>query len=136
MSHKSMFEAVGQGASIVDEAIAIWNAIYGFLADNMDRHRDWVVVRQEDLARDPIEAFERICGSLSLEFTAPVVTRYSSRHELPFARRHLLARLFQADIRRASAGTMDRWRTLLTPQEQVKVLRATEATRHRFYFGE
>lgn len=56
----------------LDEAILLWNILYGRVGELQDSHPDYVVVRQEDLSRDPLPTFRRLLDGLGVTWSAAV----------------------------------------------------------------
>jgi hypothetical protein len=103
---------------IVDQAALLWRLIYSVLLQYGKAHPDWIFVRQEDLARDPLQGFARIFQHVDLPYSARIqaaVRWYSggpSEAEVdppPHA------------IRRNSEQTVHGWRQRLTPAERSRL---------------
>jgi hypothetical protein len=115
---------------IVDQASLLWRMIYSVLLEYRRVHPDWVFVRQEDLAGDPVGGFARIFERLGLRYSERIqhqVRWYSSG-----------ARDREADagpyaIRRASEETIHGWRRRLSPEEQSRLRAGLEQLSSEFY---
>ncbi len=54
---------------IIDQAALLWRILHRVIAGYRTRHPEWTFVRLEDLARDPLAAFEPLFARLGLTFT-------------------------------------------------------------------
>jgi hypothetical protein len=96
---------------IIDQAALLWTLIYTSVLDYQQRFPDWIYVRHEDLAREPISGFRALFDALDLEFGEATV------HLIHEHRRH----------------DLDRWRTALTPADVDRIRHAVDAVSARFY---
>jgi hypothetical protein len=117
----------------VSQAALMWRLVYTVLVRFSHTHPDWLFLRQEDLAQNPVERFADLFGRLELRYTDRIrdeINWYSSGklEDEPGAA--------EDDIRRHSRDTIRRWRERLTPEEQTMVRARCEALAARFYSGE
>lgn len=115
---------------IVDHASLLWRLIYSVLLKYRDAHPDWMFVRHEDLARDPIGGFARIFDRLGLEYSERIqdtVRWYSSGPA------DLEANAPPHAIRRASQQTVHGWRQRLSPEDQSRLRAGVEPLASVFY---
>jgi Sulfotransferase family len=115
---------------IVDQAALLWRLIYSVLVKYGKAHRDWMFVRHEDLAGDPVSGFARIFERLGLAYTDRIqaaVRWYSS------GARELEADAAPHAIRRASRQTIHGWRQRLSPAEQAQLRAQVEGPAREFY---
>ena len=104
---------------LVGEGILLWEVLYDFVAQMRRQHEDWIFVRHEDLARDPIGGFEALYRALGLRWSDRVESAVaasaseSNPKDVPTWRRRVVKR----DSR---AATMS-YRERLTPQELARV---------------
>lgn len=108
---------------LVAQAILLWRVIHHVLARFREQRPDWTFVRHEDLALEPLAAFERLYGRAGLTFTAGVaeeIQRHSSgenpseldhTHAVRLDSRASLSNwcrnLDEGEIERIRAGTRD-----------------------------
>jgi hypothetical protein len=103
--------------SVIEQAILLWRLIYSVVHTYRERHDDWIFVRHEDLAREPLDGFEMLFGKLDLPLTKRVrdeIQRHSSPlnptdPEDPYA------------IERDSRATIGRWKERLTSMEVERI---------------
>jgi hypothetical protein len=115
--------------AILDEAILLWNVLYGAAATLEERHPDWIFVRHEDVAAGPVERFRDLYSRLGLEWTPAVerLVRETSSAENPGEAR-------RADsIRRASASQVRAWTSQLSREETERVRSGTDPLWRRYY---
>jgi Sulfotransferase family len=104
---------------ILDQAALLWRLVHQTIADYRSRHPEWLIVRHEDLSRDPIQGFAALFESLDLPYTDDVqeAVRRSTSRSNPTdrdANRHLFHT-------RDSRANVDNWRHRLTPSEIERV---------------
>jgi hypothetical protein len=125
-------ERMGAGGhEHVDEAIVLWNALYGVVATLEDRHPEWHVLRYEDLAAAPVEGFARLYPALGLRWDDEVARRVaafsdeSNVKEVPDREK--------GTVRRDSRAAMWTWLHRLTPEEVDRVRAGTAEVAARYY---
>jgi hypothetical protein len=115
---------------IVDQASLLWRMIYSVLFEYRGVHPDWIFVRQEDLARDPVGGFARIFERLGLRYSERI------RHEVRWHSSGSCDREADAGpyaIRRASEQTIHGWRQRLSSEEQLRLRTRLEHVANEFY---
>ena len=104
---------------ILDQAALLWRLVHHTIAGYRERHPDWLIVRHEDLSREPIQGYGELFEALDLPYTEDVQEkiRQSSSRSNPSdrdANRHLFHT-------RDSRANVDNWRHRLTPDEVERV---------------
>ncbi len=99
---------------ILDQAALLWRLIYSVVTKYQSLYPDWIYIRHEDLARDPLSSFRVIFGALGLEF------------------REETERAIEAQRR----TDLDRWRLALTPAEIERVKAGVAGVSDLFYADE
>lgn len=115
---------------IVDQAALLWRLIYSVLVRYGKAYRDWMFVRHEDLAGNPLSGFARIFERLGLAYTERVqaaVRWYSS------GAGELEATAAPYAIRRASRQTIHGWRQRLSVAERARLRAQVEEAAREFY---
>jgi hypothetical protein len=123
-------DPVGHGA-------LLWLLIHSAIAQQLDRHPKFVLVRYEDLAMNPEDGFRDLYGRLDLPYTvrAEKTVREGSmagpagRHN-PWGRVGLGRTAFQPMDSKANAWA---WRGRLSPGEAAGIIAATRPVSERFY---
>ena len=124
------FDPVGHGA-------LLWLLIHSAIAQQVDRHPEFVVVRYEDLATDPVTGFRDLYARLDLPFDerAEKAVRCGCLAG-PGARRNPWGRVGMAKTAfqpMQSADNAWAWRARLTPAEARLVIGRTRPAAERFY---
>ena len=113
------------------EASLLWKVCTGVIARFEDEHPDWIVVRHEDLARDPIPAFAELYDRLGLRWSDDVRARITDENgadlpaEVEGTQQHQMAR--------DSRAVADVWRRRLTDEQVVAVRAAAGPVAERYY---
>jgi hypothetical protein len=118
--------------SLLDQGILLWNLIHHAIRRFHDRRRDWLFVRLEDLARDPIPRFAELYRFLDLTFDARVeatIAEHSSASN-PVATHDMASR------KRNSAAAVEAWRRHLRPSEVDEIRGRVEPIATAFYSDE
>jgi hypothetical protein len=116
---------------VIGQASLLWRLVYHVVGKLKDRFPQFLIVRHEDLARDPQEGFRALYGSLALEFT-PVVRK-------AIARSSSAGNPAESSVRRAHSVRMDsqaslgNWRRRLAAGEIERVHLLTGGVADRFY---
>jgi hypothetical protein len=114
----------------MDRSALMWLMIYSALLRLSDDHADWIFVRHEDLAMDPVPRFSELFSKLGLRSTPRIDRRilwYSSGPRE--AERDAPA----YEFRRHSRDTISTWRTRLTEDEQKRLRARVGPLAERFY---
>jgi len=119
------------GHDLVDEAIVLWNALYGVVATLEDRHPEWHVLRYEDLAAAPVEGFAALYPALGLRWDDGVAARVAAFSDEGNVREVPAGE--KGTVRRNSRAAMWTWLNRLTPQEIDRVRAGTAAVAARYY---
>jgi hypothetical protein len=121
---------VNEPHDIIGQASLLWRMIYSVLLRYREAHPDWIVVRHEDLARDPVRGFAELYRRLSLEYSGGIINQVawyaggSSELEAdppPYA------------IRRDSGQTIASWRRRLSREQQSRLRSEVEQQASEFY---
>jgi Sulfotransferase family len=132
--HLGPYEGAIRAASerqpdLLDEAILLWNVLYGSVARMQERRPDWLYVRQEDLAREPVARFREVYSQLGLAWSDGV-----ERRVLDTSGASNPADTDQVhSIRRHSAAHVTAWKAHITAAEIDRVRRGTEPLASRWY---
>jgi len=59
---------------IISQAALLWNCIYHTVGVYQEKHPEWMFVRHEDLSKDPVAQFQKICQSFDVKFTDKMQT--------------------------------------------------------------
>lgn len=115
---------------VVHQAALLWRLIYSTLAGFLDRYPEWLMVRHEDLSRQPIVRFQHLFGRLGLPWSRHVERQIRSLTSASTAFAHPSK---VHDLKRASAAVPLSWKVALTTTEIDWVRRETSDVWPRFY---
>ncbi len=109
---------------IVDQAILLWNMIYYRVWLYQEAHPDWLLIRHEDISRNPSEEFRKLFDKLNLAFSPKIEkkileTTTHTTHE-------------DALVRNSAENTMS-WKKRLTAEEINKVRENTKEIGSHYY---
>jgi hypothetical protein len=122
-----------QNDDVIGQAALLWKLIYRVVHITCEQHPDFLIVRHEDLSRDPIPGYRDLYASLGLEFTPRVEKTIlnSSNSENP----RELSRKKVHDFKLDSRANVDNWKKRLTAEE-IERVRATTAEVSKFYYSD
>jgi hypothetical protein len=111
------------------QAVLLWRILYTVVDGYRSRHPEWVFLRHEDAARDPLATFASLYSRLGLDLTERVrheIVRHSAAGNPTVARS---PHGFQVD----SAANAESWRSRLDPADIARVRESTADVWPRFY---
>ena len=116
---------------VIGQASLLWAMIYRFVHDARGLNPDFVVIRHEDLSRDPVGGFRDLYTRLNLDYTRRVEKKIlnSSSSENPKE----LSRKKVHAVKLDSRASMENWRKRLSADEVKRVREMTEEVSHWFY---
>jgi hypothetical protein len=126
--HPALFEAYD---GLVDQGAQLWAILHLAIARIQREVPDMLVVRHEDLSRDPIAGFRELAEQLDLPFAPRLehavrrATSASNPSELDAGAPHR--------TRLNSIANLDNWRARLTPDEVGRVRALTAAAAAPFF---
>ena len=120
-----------QADDVIGQAALLWNLIYGAVHATRASNPDFLVIRHEDLSRDPIPGYRALYEALNLEFTPRVETTIlnSSNSENPRELPRKKVHAFKLDSR----ANIDNWKKRLTVEEIERVHSMTDTISELFY---
>ena len=128
--YRAAMESVRQD-DVIEQAALLWNLIYRSVYRTQKRNPDFIVVHQEDLARDPIPGYRALYAALGLDFTSPaektILNSSSSENPRELSRKKVHA--FKLDSR----ASVDNWKKRLTAEEIERVHEITEDVSKLYY---
>jgi hypothetical protein len=116
---------------VIGQAALLWKMIYRSVRMAHQSNPDFLVVRHEDLSRDPVPGYRALYQALGMEFTPRVEKTIlnSSSSDNP---RELSSRKVHG-IKLDSRANMDNWKKRLTAQEIERVRKITEEVSTLYY---
>ena len=114
--------------SHIDEAILIWRVFNTWIAQAAERNPQWVVVRTEDIAADPLVGVSALLAGLDLAVTQDVLAGIRPLTEGPAGDSFLYN-----DVFRDSSAVTHAWRTRLEPDQIERIAEGTADVAQRWY---
>jgi hypothetical protein len=119
---------------IIDQAVLLWNIVYHIVGEYRNRYEDWVFLRHEDVARDPLAFFRTVYEALGLRFSEHVRSVIQEHTAFSNPARVPVERAFST--RRDSRSTIRQWKERLTVSEIERIRKGTEKIAGGFYSAE
>jgi hypothetical protein len=116
---------------VIGQAALLWKLIYHAVHTTRELHSNFLIVRHEDLSRDPLPGYRAMYDALGLEFTPRVEKTIltSSNSENP----RELSRKKVHGIKLDSRANVDNWKKRLTAEEIERVRQTTEDISRLYY---
>lgn len=120
-----------QADDVIGQAALLWTLIYRSVDATRNSHPDFLIVRHEDLSRDPIPGYRSLYAALGLEFTPRVektiLNSSSSENPRETSRKNIY------DTKLDSRASVDNWKKRLTVEEIERVRKMTEEVSTLYY---
>jgi hypothetical protein len=114
---------------VIGQAALLWTLIYRSVHATRETNPDFIIVRHEDLSRDPIPVYREMYKTLGLEYTARVekfiLNSSSSENPKESSKVHN----FKLDSR----GVIEGWKKRMTPEEIARVHDLTREVSPLYY---
>ena len=116
---------------ILGGASLLWKIIYSTVKVYQEKYPDFIVIRHEDLSKNPLEGFHSLYTSLGLTFNQQVERKIfqSSGSENP----RELAKKNTHSVRLNSQANLDNWKKRLDSNELDRIRTQTEEITEYFY---
>jgi hypothetical protein len=116
---------------VIGQASLLWTMIYCFVHETCRLNPDFIVVRHEDLSRDPLGGYRDLYSRLGLAFTSQTEEKIlnSSSSDNPTE----LSRKKVHSVKLDSLANIDNWKKRLTDNEIDHVLEITGDVLELFY---
>lgn len=76
--HDEIISFCKEDRDIIEQAILLWNIIYSTLIKYQEKHPDWIYLRYEDIANEPLANFKSLFEELNLTFSESVASTIKS----------------------------------------------------------
>ena len=116
---------------VIGQSALLWMLIYRVVHADHELNPDLMLVRHEDISRDPINGFRDLYTSLGLDYTSHVqkIILNSSSSENPKE----LSREKKHEVKLDSRANVDNWKKRLTDEEINRVRKMTEEVSQLYY---
>jgi len=115
---------------IIDQAILLWKIMHHVIDEYRERHPEWQVVRNEDLAVYPMQSYRALCDYLDLPFDAAMEKTVES---FTTAGDHHSGDMPLHAVRRDSEAEAWKWRRELDAETISRVKKGTASVWEKFY---
>lgn len=126
--------AVKQPGDVIEQASLLWRMVTAATAQLQQTHPHFIVVRHEDLAREPVAGFQALYAALGLTFNGRVqvgierATTADNPEEAP------MDSIYQTRL--DSAANVDVWKQRLSAEDIARVWARTNAEADLLYSAE
>jgi hypothetical protein len=132
--HLETFRAEMQSVEqddVIGQAALLWKLIHHSVHAIRSSHLNFLIVRHEDLSRDPIPGYRALYDSLGLEFTPRVekmiLNSSSSENPREISRKKVHA------VKLDSLANLDNWKKRMTAEEIERVRTITDGISTLYY---
>ena len=116
---------------VIGQASLLWTMIYKTVHSQGQLDRRLVIVRHEDLSRDPVSGFRELYAALGLDFTShaedEILNSSSSENPTELSRRKTHS------VKMDSRASIETWKTKLSADEIKRIRDMTEESARLFY---
>jgi len=116
---------------ILAQAALLWRLVYSVVARLAEQQPSFIVVRHEDLSRDPVTGFQGLYAALGLDYTLQVersiLNSSSSENPAELSKKKVHA------VKLDSRANLDNWKKRLSPDEIQRVRQVCGGTASLFY---
>ncbi|HJR79474.1 MAG TPA: sulfotransferase [Anaerolineales bacterium] len=116
---------------IIGQSALLWKLIYHSVHTVREQHPDLIIIRHQDLARDPLNGFRRLYTSLGLDYTPRIekFIRKSTSSDNPGE----LSQKKTHSVKLDSLASIENWKKGLSKDEIRRVREITEEVSHLYY---
>jgi hypothetical protein len=136
--YDEIHEMVRERKDIIDQGILLWKIFYSIIDDFKKKYPNWIFIRHEDLAKNPLFEYQRLYERLGLKFSSKEKTfieTYTSASNPSNApkQQFLLKSHVNLSVKRNSASSLKNWKTRLTDEEIDRIRNHTSPLSDKFY---
>jgi len=118
-----------ESVDLIDRSALLWNVLHAVILEYRRTYPEWLFIRHEDAARDPVPAFQRMFSYLGLEPT-PEIQAYIATYTSARKNVHAQSTKYQP---RDSKASIHAWQDILSDEEALRVDAATRKIAANFY---
>ena len=117
--------------NVIDQGCLLWRLVYAVVDGFRDTHPEFMIVRHDDLSRDPGGCFQGLFASLDLDFTSTIqqtlaeTSQGSNPGELSTRRVH--------SVKLDSQANLSNWQKRLTQNEIEHIRDLTADVASKYY---
>ena len=125
-----MKDILVSNADIIDRVALLWKIIYFVVARYQEKYPDWIYVRHEDIARDPVSHFEALYQRLGLNFSDQVKVEID---EFTSAKNPSHSEGRKKDIKLSSRNNIGHWKHVLSTEDVGRIRKRVDEVARFFY---
>lgn len=125
---------VADQPGIIQQATLLWNIIHDVIHRFREQHADWIFLRHEDIAADPMTGFAELFEQLHVPMDGTVRKHIEENSSAKNKRGDAETELLAVD--RDSKAQRFTWKNRLTPDEIARIRDDTAEVAKRFYSEE
>ena len=106
-------------ATPLEQSAAFWRAIHKVILSQSSKYADWLIVKHEDLSKDPVFTFRSLYSQLDLPWNSRIeaaIISQTMKSKSPRAKRGKIQ-----DFKRNSAAIFEANRSTITVEERQKI---------------
>jgi Sulfotransferase family len=117
--------------AILDHAALLWKALHLVVLRYRSQYPDWIMLRHEDISREPAQHFSQLSNTLGVGDTKAVLerARRTSQSDNPAEAPPGVAHVLHRDSRSAASA----WKGLLTPDQVASIRLVVDDVSSQFY---
>lgn len=119
---------------ILGQASLLWKLIYASVHATRELNPEFIVVRHEDLSRDPVTGYRALYATLGLDFSSRVerfiLNSSSSDNPKELSKRKTYS------VKMDSAASIKNWRKRMSDEDLRRIREITEDVSHLYYSDE
>jgi hypothetical protein len=119
---------------VITQGSLLWRVIYAVVDQFRAAHPDFIVIRHEDLSRDPEEGFRELFESLGLTYTSNVQTKLKNYSQSGNTKE--LSKKKVHGIRLDSQANLSNWKKRLSEYDISRIRQLTLDVADKFYTKE
>ncbi|AFY39581.1 hypothetical protein Lepto7376_3369 [[Leptolyngbya] sp. PCC 7376] len=119
--------------SYVQQAAFLWVLFHKVIKSYQKKHPHWLFIRHEDLVLNPVLEFEKIYGSLDLNYDQSVIKRIDKFTNVSTAKTESLDADSPALKKRDPRQIITSWKARLKVNEYKFILEQTQGLKEHFY---
>ncbi len=128
---EEMIEYSRKPTTLIEQGCLIWKIIYTTVNQYIKKHPDWIYIRYEDIAREPIPNFANIFSQLKLNFSESVKNTVKEYCQAEKSAKKLSGEYYLAKF--DSKSNTANWKNKLTPSEIKQIRNNVESVSSSFY---
>ena len=113
--------------SFAEEAATLWLCLYTILDKYIQKNKNWIVKRHEDISLNPVEEFKDIYQRLDLKFTKEIEKEIEKHSQGKVETRKEL------ELNRNSKELIQNWKKHVTEEELKTILSITKEISQKYY---